>query len=293
MKPFVDFTIQKRIESKTKYHQNIFKLILNAIFGKFLENSAKRTDTRIVTEWKSDDLRRKDMTFYANHPTIKDFTILDENIVMVELKKLALDYYKNPLIGTSILDLSKYIMYNLIYSDLPKICANFSLKYVDTDCACILVKSQDFYSLMRDNPNLFDTSNYPEKNPFNILQLNHKMLGKLKDELGGRVIREIILVAPKVYYILVDGDEKPVKRLKGVDRSAVKDIDFNDYRDAVFKDRVKYIGCTRIRSLKLNLYTRYEVKKALSNSENKREWVSVNQSHAYGYIPPNKRRKVE
>ena len=63
----------------------------------------------------------------------------------------------------------------------------------------------------------FDTSNYDadDKRPLKI-GVNKKVIGLMKDELGGKIITEFIALRPKMYaYKIFNGKErKEIKRNK-------------------------------------------------------------------------------
>ena len=52
MKPYVDFSTNKRKESTNEPDKNIFKLMNNALDGKTMENMRKKVKIRIVKNEK-------------------------------------------------------------------------------------------------------------------------------------------------------------------------------------------------------------------------------------------------
>ena len=48
MKPHIDFDTQRRKEATNEANKNQFKLSINAVFGKTMENTRKRIKTRIL-----------------------------------------------------------------------------------------------------------------------------------------------------------------------------------------------------------------------------------------------------
>ena len=64
---------------------------------------------------------------------------------------------------------------------------------MDTDSFIMDIKTDDFYKYInRDVDKWFDTSNY-DKNDDRPLKLgkNKKVIGKFKDELGGKIMTEL------------------------------------------------------------------------------------------------------
>ena len=106
-------------------------------------------------------------------------------------------------IGAAVLDLSKVIMYDLIYCKLPQYAEKFNCKMTvcggDTDSLFILVRGKvdlqkELYpAMIRDK--LLDTSNYP-KNQILYSDALNAQLGCIKDEFKGKVCSEIIMLAP-------------------------------------------------------------------------------------------------
>ena len=56
-------------------------------------------------------------------------------------------------------------------------------------------------TICKKNIEDYDTSDYPKDHPLYSVK-NKKVLGKMKDEVAGRVIAEFIGLSPKMYSIL-------------------------------------------------------------------------------------------
>ena len=52
MKPYVEINTRQRIAAKTEFERNFFKLMVNSIYGKSLENVRKRKNIEIVNNAK-------------------------------------------------------------------------------------------------------------------------------------------------------------------------------------------------------------------------------------------------
>ena len=100
------------------------------------------------------------------------------------------------------------------------------------------IKTNDFYKDISDDvDNRFDISNYEVKRPFPIGK-NKKVLGFMKDELGGEIITEFIALRPKTYSYLTDND-KIDKNAKGTKKCIMKKmIKFDDYKKCLLNDKV-------------------------------------------------------
>ena len=64
------------------------------------------------------------------------------------------------------------------------------LLYTDTD-SFVYEINEDFYEIMYQHKEVFDLSNYSNKNSKYFCIDNKIVLGKLKDEYGGKIIYEI------------------------------------------------------------------------------------------------------
>ena len=100
------------------------------------------------------------------------------------------------------------------YEDRAKLC------YTDTDSLIIHIITKDFFAdIFDDVERWFDTSNYDEndKRPLPIGK-NKNVIGLLKDELGGNIIKEFCALRAKTYSYLM-GDDSEVKKAKGTKKN--------------------------------------------------------------------------
>ena len=109
------------------------------------------------------------------------------------------------MVGQAILDKSKELMYHFYYDYLiPKYKQNVKLMYMDTDSFVLEIETDDFYEYIKnDLEEWFDTSGYDKNMKLpeyaNIANVNIKVIGKLKEELGKGFMTEFVAVFPKVY----------------------------------------------------------------------------------------------
>ena len=188
-------------------------------------------------------------------------------------------------LGLSILDISKILMYEFWYDYMkPKHGNNVKLCYMDTDSFKINIETEDFYKdIANDVEKRFDTSNYEVHRPLPTGK-DKKVIGLMKDELGGKIITEFVTLRSKTYSYLTD-DCKEDKKAKGTKKCVIKrTIKFNDYKNCLLKDEVILKSQQRFISKKHDLYTENINKIALSNNDDKRI-VSLDKitSYLYGY----------
>ena len=187
-------------------------------------------------------------------------------------------------LGLSILEISKTLMCEFWYDYMkPKYNDNVKLCYMDTDSFTMNIKTKDFYKDISNVENRFDTSNYEVNRPLPTGK-NKKIIGLMKDELAGKIIKEFVTLKPKTYSFLTD-DGKEDKKAKGTKKCIIKKmIKFNDYKKCLLDDEVILKSQQRFISKKHDVYTENINKIALSNNDDKRI-VSSNKisSYPYGY----------
>ena len=153
---------------------------------------------------------------------------------------------------------------------------------MDTDSFIINIKTNDFYKdIANDVENRFDTSNYEVNRPLPTGK-NKKVIDLMKDELGGKIIMELVTLRPKTYSFLTD-DGKEDKKAKGTKKCIIKKkIKFNDYKKCLLNDELILKSQQRFISKKHDVYTENINKIALSNNDDKRI-VSSNKISSYPY----------
>ena len=146
------------------------------------------------------------------------------------------------------------------------------------------IKTNYFYEdIASDIENRFDTSNYEVKRSLPTGN-NKKVIGLMKDELGGKIITEFVTLRPKTSLFLTD-DGKEDKKAKGTKNCVIKKMfKFNDYKKCLLNHEILLKSQQRFISKKHDVYTENINKIALSNNDDKRI-VSSNKisSYPYGY----------
>ena len=176
-------------------------------------------------------------------------------------------------------------MYEFWYDYMkPKYGNDVKLSYMDTVSFIMNIKTEDFHKdITNDVEKRFDTSNYEVNRPLPTGK-NKKVIGLMKDELGGKIITEFVTLRPKTYSCLTDGgkeDKKANETKKCVIKRMIK---FNVYKNCLLKDEVLLKSQQRFISKKHDVYTENINKIALSNNDDKRI-VSLDKitSYPYGY----------
>ena len=179
--------------AKNDFEKDFFKLMNNAVFGKTMENIRKHRDIKLVTT----DKKRSNLVSEPNYHTIN---YISEDLSITEMNKTKVKMNKPIYLGLSILEISKLLMYEFWYDYMkPKYGNNVKLCYMDTDSFIKNIKTEDFHKdIANDVGKIFDTSNYEVVRPLSIGK-NKKVIGLMKDELGGKIITEFVTLRPKTF----------------------------------------------------------------------------------------------
>ena len=272
LKPYIDMNTELRKAAKNDFDE----LMNNSVFGKAMENIRKHRDIKLVTT----DKKRSKLVSEPNYHTIN---LISEDLSIIEMKKTKVKMNKPIYLGLSILENSKILMYEFWYDYMkPKHDNNVKLCYMETESFIMNIKTNDFYKdIANDVENRFDTSNYEVNRPLPMGR-NKKVIGLMKDELGGKIITEFVTLRPKTYSFLTD-DGKEDKKAKGTKKCVIKKmIKFNDYKTCLLNDEVILKSQQRFISKKNDVYTENINKIALRNNDDKRI-VSLDKITSYPY----------
>ena len=250
----------------------------NAVFGKKMENVRKHRDIKLVKI----DCKRNKLVSEPNYHTMK---LISENLSIIKMKKVKVKMNKPIYLGLSILEISKTTMYEFLYDyvkkkygDMVKLC------YMDTDSLIMNIKTKDFYKdIAQDIEERFDTSNYGVDRPLPKGR-NKKVIGLMKDELGGGIITEFVALRPKTYSYMTD-EFIEMKNVKGTKKYVIKKmLKLEAYKKCLFDNEPMLKSQQRFKSENHEVYTENINKIALSSNDDKRI-VALDgiTSYTYGY----------
>ena len=238
---YIDFNTKKRKEAKNDCEKDYSKLMNNAVFGKTVEHLRKRINLKLTS---NEDI-------YTKHTSIANFIsgkMFNENLFAINRIKEELVLNRPIYVGMAILDLSKLLMYDFQYNYMLKKYdrKNIKLMFTDTDSLFYEIKTDDVYEDLLKDKELFDNSNYPKNSEF-FFDENKKVIGKMKDEAAGMVIKEFIGLRSKKYSYEINN--KTTKKCNGISKHTVnKDITTDDYRDTLFSSLEKTHSMKSIKS---------------------------------------------
>ena len=267
MKPYIDKNTNLRAKAKNNFEKDFLKLMNNSVFGKTMENIRNRVDVKLVNT--KEKLRK-----LVAKPNLKSPPkIFSENLVSVHMKKTSLTMNKPVYLGMCILELSKTIMYDFHYNYIKsKYGDKAKLLFTDTDSFMYEIETEDFYKdISGDVKDRFDTSDYPENHPSGIpTGINKKVLGMMKDEAAGKIIKEFVGLRSKLYsFIMDDGGE--IKKCKGIKKQVVESsIRHEHYKTCLLTGKELLRKHNILRSYNHEVYTEEINKVALSALDDKR-----------------------
>ena len=125
MKIYTDFNTEKRTKATNKFEKDFFKLMINSVYGKTMENLRKRISVRLVNN-------EKDFLKYTSRPTHITHKIFGKNYAAVHEIKPVLTLNKPIYVGFTVLELSKWLMYDFHYNFIKKH-FDAELLFTDTD----------------------------------------------------------------------------------------------------------------------------------------------------------------
>ena len=246
-----------------------------------MENIRKHRDIKLVN-------KTVDYLKQAMKSNFESGSLLGTDLMSCEMGKVRVKMNKPVYLGQAILDLSKTIMYEFHYDYMKKKYKESDLKllYMDTDSLVYNIRTEDFYKdIAEDVETRFDTSGY-ETDKLLPIRKNKKVIGLMKDELGGKIMKEFITLRPKMYGYRVGKDEP--KKCKGIKKCVVKKtITFEDYKRCLF-DGVRINRSQLLfRSKKYKVKTLGVNKLSLSREDDKRVSVDGISRLAMGHYDLN------
>lgn len=271
LKSYIDLNTERRKEAISELDKELCKLLNNSVFGKTMENLRLHVILELVSEWEGKSGARSIIA----KPNFKKCKIIADDLVIMEMGKTNILMNKPIIVGMSVLDLSKTVMYDFLYNYLiPKYNGKIETCYGDTDSFVVNVETRDIYEDIKADIHMYDTSNYPIPNAYNIERKNAKVLGCFKDELAGNVITEFIGLRAKCYAIRSFNGKTyndNLKKAKGVKKNVLKrKISFDDYRRCVDQNFEFAVDQNSIRSIKHRVFSIQQKKVALSPFDDKR-----------------------
>ena len=258
LESYISFNTQKRNRAKNAFEKDFFKLLVNAAFGKFLENIRHRLELELI---KKDDIkkiitRQSKLTFNGiqkSYENYDSYTFKQNQVVMD----------KAIYVGFSMLELSKLHMYETYYDTLQPYFGqeNLQLHYIDTDGMFLSMKTKNIIKDLKNLEDIFDFSNFVENHEL-FSNKNKKVIGKFKIETPKNIwIYEFVCLRSKAYSFKCKDKDENKNKIKGISKSKSKHIKFEEYYNCLFgKEYQKECNNYIIRSINHEMVLQ-EVKK--------------------------------
>ena len=273
LKPYIDFNTEMRKHAKNDFEKDFWKLMNNSFYGKTMENISNRCMVELTNNSK--DLKR--LASRDNFKDIIDFDnreLNEENdysfkAVLINYKSM---YFNKPIyLGMCVLDYSKLVMYKFYYDIIEKYFPNNELLYQDTGSMVLNIYTEDLYSDLDKIKDHLDTSNYPKDHPL-YSNDNKKVIGKFKDELGGKIMTKFIGLRSKMYgYEYLEGSDIKFKCLaKGVNKTTKSEFNSESYECCLSEKKVTHKAMFNLVHKKHKIYLNEMIKIGLSPFDDKR-----------------------
>ena len=109
MKKYIDFNTEKIMNAANHFEKDFFKLMINSVYGKTVESLRKRINVRLVN-------KVADFLKYTCKPTYITRKFFGKDYAAIHEIKPVLILSKAIYVGFTVLDLSKWKMYDFHYN---------------------------------------------------------------------------------------------------------------------------------------------------------------------------------
>ncbi|RLU21120.1 hypothetical protein DMN91_005493 [Ooceraea biroi] len=157
----------------------------NTVFGKTMENVRNHMDVKLLTQWNG----RYGAEALIAKPNFRSRSVFSENLVAIEMRKLAVKFTKPIYVGMCILNISKTCLYEFHHEYMvPFYRDKCKIMYTDTDSLMYHIECDDVYAQMKHDIARFDTSDYEVDNAYGMPLANNKVPSLMKDENNGAIM---------------------------------------------------------------------------------------------------------
>ena len=276
LKKYIQVISQKRAQAKTDFKKRLFKLLANALYGKFIQDVRKYTQVKFAKT-------PNQLSKYVNNPHFISATNISKNMTMVFLRSQNVVMDRLYGIGFTILEASKLFMYAFWYDVLYKqFGSDLQLSLTDTDSFIFQVKNKTKLDVLSKIGSVMDFSNFPNDHPL-YSSNNKKKPGYFKDEYPVLKIDECVAVKSKCYSLKFENTVKTQNVCKGTSSAVSKHFTLKQYKDCIYKSNAKIKStATMIRAKKNVIRTITLTKLSMSSGDDKRFLLCNIHSVPYG-----------
>ena len=268
MKSYVDYNVEQRKNATNEFHSQLFKLSVNSLFGKTLQNPRRYRNIRIEKCAKS-------VEKLISRSIFAGLTVFEKDFLAVECTQSQIVMDKPLYVGFTVLDYSKAIMYSFYHVFLKKyFTTDFKVRllYTDTDSFLLHLENKntevDLFRKLKQLSQYFDFSNLPPSHEL-YSNINQKCPGFFKLEYGEKNIREFVGLRSKLYSVLFE-DHQPVVKSKGIPNQGLQNIRHCDYLCCLASTSILHSEFVKFVSKQHKIKTTKTSKICLSAFEDKR-----------------------
>ena len=273
LKDYIEHCTEMRRKSTSENRKALFKLQVNSVFGKTIENKRKYTTCNVHRSEAS-------FTRSMNSMLLDHFKIINKDLVLSFSKSRQVTLDKSIQIGFSTLEASKLQMFYSYYKEiLPKLGSNTRLLLSDTDSFILRISPAPNHShCLKQLSDILDFSNYPQNH--SLYEGSRKnALGYFKDETRGERIREYIGIRSKVYTFRTKKSQK--NTVKGIVKKVKQKIPFETFKKCIMESAEIKVDQYLLRSKRHEITLGKQRKLAFTASDDKRYQICP--FHTLGY----------
>ncbi|XP_075229548.1 uncharacterized protein LOC142329098 [Lycorma delicatula] len=269
LKDYVEKNFNAWCDTKDLIEKKVYKLLINSVYGKTIENVRKRIDMQLI----NDESKFKKLNA---SPRVKHYYIYGNGVVGLSMLKKNVYLNKPIYVGLTVTDLAKLIMYDYHYNHFLPRYGHENIKLLMTDTDSLL------YSIIPTKEEHFD-HDWDDKRlneqDENVYAVDKYDIGRLKDEMKGQPIYEFVGLRAKMYSLLWGThnfqQKKTAKGIKKGSRIVDKDcnlivLNHEIYKDCLFNRNISHSTSKSLRSFNHQIYSIDQSKKALSPYDDKR-----------------------
>ena len=238
-----------------------------------MENARNRIKVEFIKKDDTDKtIKQSKLTFNGIHKINgnNDSYIIKQNEILMD---------KPIYLGFSVLQLSKFLMYETNYDKLQPYFKqeDIQLHYMDTDSFVLNVNTKDIIKDLKPLEDLFDFSNSNENHEL-FKNKNKKVIGKYKIETPkNNWINEFVCLRSKIHSFNCGDDIK--NKLKGVSKSQSKPINLEECKKCLDREEYqKEYNNYILRSINHEMHLREIKKSTLSIFDDKRCYINETES---------------
>jgi len=268
--PYIKYCGEQRQKANSKTISDYMKLCCNVIFGRSLF-VANATEVNLFTNAEKAQKQ-------VNKFNFRERIIYSEKLISIVTNRKTVRHKSALLIGNTILEISKVLIYSVYYNHLKFKLKDAYLLYSDTDGVLLKFVCDNLFEEYKKLA-LVETSNFPKNHPYYSTK-NKKQMGFLEDEANGKLVHMFIGLTNKTYMISYSDNSLKV-RSKGIPKKL--DLRAKDYIQCLITNDKKYLKFFRIDRRRLDLKTLLVNKLSLSTLNEKRVYKNGIETYAPGH----------